>query len=225
MQTIYSDYDFLDATKQRARILGVFFAVLISYLAFCVAWLIYFIGLPYADPMQWLPKMCVFVATAAFIVFVFPFMGIKFHRVNKYCKFLYYVSEGRKHEETCYFVGFAKTDLQKDNVDVISCIFKTWNRKKCEWMEREVYFDLEMEWPDLEQGDLVHYIIQSNFLIEYEVLKRGALQEEEADEDEGEEQTEQAQQVEQVEQKQQLEQAQQVQEDEQAQTTQEGVEE
>ena len=44
-----------------------------------------------------------------------------------------------------------------------------------EWMEREVYFDIEKEWPDLEQGDLVHYVVQSNFLIRYEVLQRKAL--------------------------------------------------
>ena len=80
-----------------------------------------------------------------------------------------------KYEETNYFVCFAKKDLQKDFVDVISCVFKTWNKKKCEWMEREVYFDVEKEWPDLEQGDRVRYIVQSNFLIEYEVLERGAL--------------------------------------------------
>ena len=183
MQTIYSDKDFLDVTKQRARILGVFFAVTAAYLIFCVAWLIYYIGLPYADPMQALPKACILVASGLYVIFVFPFMGIKYHRVNKYRKFLFYVSEGRKYEETCYFVGFAKTDLQKDNVDVISCIFKTWNKKKCEWMEREVYFDVEKEWPDLERGDLVHYVVQSNFLIQYEVLERAALEENEETDD------------------------------------------
>ena len=47
-------------------------------------------------------------------------------------------------------------------------------------MEREVYFDVEKEWPDLEQGDRVRYIVQSNFLIEYVVLERGALKENDA---------------------------------------------
>ena len=42
-------------------------------------------------------------------------------------------------------------------------------------MEREVYFDVEKDWPDLEQGDYVHYVVQSNFLIRYDVLQRQAL--------------------------------------------------
>ncbi|MBQ8375030.1 MAG: hypothetical protein IJX98_05610 [Clostridia bacterium] len=183
MQTIYSDQDLVLVKKQRSKILAVFFAVTAAYAIFCSVWLVYHIGLPYADEMAWLPQTMVYVASGAYIIFLFPFMGIKFHRVNKYYKFLYYVSEGRKQEETCYFVCFAKSDLQKDNVDVISCIFKTWNKKKSEWMEREVYFDVEKEWPDLEQGDLVKYIVQSNFLIQYEVLERGALQEEDDEEE------------------------------------------
>ena len=192
METVYTDKDFLDVYKQRARILNVFVAVLIADVAFCVAWLSYYMSLPYADPMQALPQACVYVASGLFVIFVAPYMGIKYHRVNKYYKFLFYVSEGKKYEETCYFVGFARTELQKDNVDVISCIFKKWNKKKSEWMEREVYFDVEKEWPDLEQGDLVHYIAQSNFLIQYDVLERVEVEEDE-DEEEGEEVTQESQ--------------------------------
>ena len=47
-------------------------------------------------------------------------------------------------------------------------------------MEREVYFDVEKEWPDLEQGDRVRYVLQSNFIIQYEVLERGALKDNES---------------------------------------------
>ena len=53
-------------------------------------------------------------------------------------------------------------------------------------MEREVYFDVEKEWPDLEQGDFVRYVVQSNFLIRYEVLQRQALTAEELGEDDSE---------------------------------------
>ncbi len=178
METIYSDADFLSVVKQRNKILGVFWGVTAAYVAFCVAWLVYHISLPYADPMLYLPKLCVYVASAAFVVFAFPFMGIKYHRVNRYYKFMYYVSEGLKNEEENYFVCFAKKDLQKDGVDVVSCVFKTWNKKKSEWMEREVYFDPEMDWPDLEHGDRVRYVVQSNFLIQYDVIERGALKDE-----------------------------------------------
>ena len=50
-------------------------------------------------------------------------------------------------------------------------------------MEREVYFDVEKDWPDLEQGDLVRYVVQSNFLVRYDVLVRQALTAEELGED------------------------------------------
>ena len=180
METVYQDQDLLAVNQQRSKLMTIFSVTTVMYLVFCVAWVVYFSTLPYEDPRQDLPRVLVYIVTALYIVFVFPFMVIKYHRVNKYYKFLYYVSEGLKYEETNYFVCFAKQDLQKDCVDVISCIFKTWNKKKCEWMEREVYFDVEKEWPDLEQGDRVRYVLQSNFIIQYEVLERGALKEDES---------------------------------------------
>lgn len=184
VQTVYNDADFLAAIAQRKKILGVFYTVTLFYAAFCIGWWIYFMGLPYKDPMQALPKWLVWIASVAYVVFLFPFMGIKYHRVNRYYKLLYTISEGIKNEETCYFAFFAEKNLQKEKVDVISCVFKTWSKKKQEWMEREVYFDVEKEWPDLEQGDLVHYVTQSNFLIRYDVLQRQALTAEELGEDE-----------------------------------------
>ena len=134
--------------------------------------------------MQTLPKVCVYVASALYAIFVFPFMGIKYHRVRRYYKMMYYLSEGLKNVEENYFVGFEEKELQKDYVDVISCVFKTWNRKKSEWMEREAYFDKEKPLPDFHRGDLVKYIVQSNFIVQYEIIERGALVEDEEDEEE-----------------------------------------
>ncbi len=170
MTTVYCDEDLNKVYDQKNRIFRVFFCITVFYLVFCVAWLIYFIGLPYAHPMQKVVRGCVFTATGLYVVFLFPFMGIKYSRVRKYYKMVYYLSEGLKITEENLFVGFAKQDLQKDYVDVVSCIFKTWNQKKCEWMEREVYWDVEKELPDLESGDRVRYVSQSNFLVQYEVV-------------------------------------------------------
>lgn len=178
-EVIYSDADLLAVIKQRHRILNVFFAVTFAFAAFCIGWLIYYWGLPYKDPMQALPKAMIFVATGIYIIFLFPFMGIKYSRINRYYRLLCTISEGKKNEETCYFAFFAEKDLQKERVDVVSCVFKTWNNKKQEWREREVYFDVQKEWPDLEQGDYVRYVVQSNFLIAYDVLQRQALTAEE----------------------------------------------
>ena len=146
--------------------------VTVGYAAFCVAWLLYYISLPYADPMQSLPKACVYVASALYVLFVFPFMGIKFHRIRRYYKMMYYLSEGMKNVEENYFVGFELNDLQKDNVDAISCVFKTWSKKKKEWMRREAYWAAEKSLPPFEAGDYVRYVVQSNFVVAYEVLKR-----------------------------------------------------
>ena len=178
-QTVYCDKDLLNVIAQRNKILSVFFAVTFAFAAFCIGWLIYYWGLPYKDPMQTLPKAMVYIATGLYVIFLFPFMGIKYSRINHYYKLLCTISEGRKTEETCYFAFFALKDLQKEKVDVVSCVFKTWNNKKQEWREREVYFDVQKEWPDLEQGDLVRYAVQSNFLLTYDVIERKALTAEE----------------------------------------------
>lgn len=184
VQTVYNDADLLAAVAQRKKVLGVFWVVTLVYAAFSIGWWIYYMGLPYADPMQSLPKALIFSVTVVYVLFLFPFMGIKYHRINRYYKLLCTISEGIKTEEKCYFAYFAEKDLQKENVDVVSCVFKTWNKKKQEWMEREVYHDVEKEWPDLEQGDLVQYAVQSNFLVRYEVLERCALTAKELGEDE-----------------------------------------
>ena len=187
MVSVYSDANFAAVHKQKKTILGVFWGVTLFYLAFCIAWLVYYISLPYKDSMQFLPKLCVFVASALYVVFVFPFMGIKFGRVRRYYKMLYYLSEGIKNEEINYFLCFEKKDLQKDFVDVVSCVFTTWNKKKNEWREREVYFDLEKPLPDFEQGDLVKYVVQSNFLVQYEIVKKQAIEFEYEDDEDYEE--------------------------------------
>ena len=69
-------------------------------------------------------------------------------------------------------MGFELNDLQKDNVDAISCVFKTWSKKKKEWMRREAYWAAEKSLPPFEAGDYVRYVVQSNFVVAYEVLKR-----------------------------------------------------
>ena len=113
MTTIYNDGDFNKVIAQKRKIFGVFAGVTIGYAVFCLAWLIYYISLPYADPMQSLPKTCVYIASACYVVFLFPFMGIKYHRVRKYYKMMYYLSEGLKNAEENYFVGFEERTCRK----------------------------------------------------------------------------------------------------------------
>lgn len=190
MTSVYKDADYLAVYKQRKRILAGFLAATFVYAAFCVAWLIYYISLPYEDPMQTLPKACVYVASAIYVVLAFPYMAIKFSRVHKYYKILGYLSEGLKNEEHNYFYCFEEKALQKDNVDVMGCVFETWNKKKCEWMEREAYFDSEKPLPEFDSGDYVQYIVQSNFIVQYRIVQKKALEFQEEDDEEYETETE-----------------------------------
>lgn len=184
MVSVYKDADYLATYKQKQRVWWTFVGVTLVYLAFCIAWLVYYISLPYNDPKQLLPKWSVWSVTVLYVVFLYVFMGIKYSRVRRYYKMLTYVSTGLKHEETNYFYCFDEKSLQKDNIDVMACVFETWSKKKCEWMEREAYFDPEMPEPPFESGDYVHYITQSNFVIQYEILQKKALEFEEVEEEE-----------------------------------------
>lgn len=183
MVSVYKDADYLAVYKQKKRIFWFFMGVTAVYLAFCVALWIYYMGLPYKDPNQGWVKACVYVVSALYLVFAFPYLSIKYSRCRRYYKMLTYVSVGLKNEEKNYFYCFEAQSLQKDNIDVCSCIFETWDKKKQEWRDRETYFDSEKELPPFESGDFVRYIVQSNFVVQYEILQKQALEFEEEDEE------------------------------------------
>jgi len=184
MNSIYNDADFISVYQQKRRVLSVFMAVTIVYLAICIAMLVYHISLPYGDKNDAIPKAVSYVASAIYVLTMFPFMAIKYNRVRRYFKILTYINEGIKNEECNYFYTFREKSLQKDNVDVVGCVFETWSKKKGEWMEREAYFDPEKPLPPFESGDLVRYIVQSNFIIQYEILEKHAYEFSEYEEDE-----------------------------------------
>ena len=184
MVSVYTDADYYAAYKQKQRLFWTFIGITAAYLVYCVAWWIYFMGLPYADPMPLVPQIFIYGASILYVVFAFPYLGIKYSRVRRYNKMLFYVSEGLKMEETNYFYTFREQSLQKDNLDTVGCVFETWNKKKSEWMEREAYFDVEKPLPEFGEGDLIRYVTQSNFIIQYEILQKHALEFEEVDEEE-----------------------------------------
>ena len=203
MISVYTDADYLAAYKQKRRIFAGFMAMTCAYVAICIAMLVYHILLPYGAKEDVIPKAIAYVATGVYFIFMYPYMSIKFSRARRYVKMLHYVSEGMKMEEANYFYTFRTKNLQKDHIDVISCAFETWNKKKQEWLEREVYFDVEKPNPEIESGDYVRYISQSNFLIQYEIVEKHAYEfseYEEVDEDEeGEETVEETENEESVE--------------------------
>ena len=174
MQLLYSDADYAAIYKQRRTVLHVFYVITGVYMAFCIGWLIFHFTLPYKDPLDMLPRAMVFVASAAYVLFAFPYLTIKYRRVNEYYKLFKQFGESLKMEERNYFYGYQAETVEKNHLDAYSCIFATWNARAHEWMEREIYVDVEKPLPDFERGDLVRYITQSNFLLGYEIIKKQA---------------------------------------------------
>ena len=127
-------------------------------------------------------KLCVYVATALYVVFCYLFLGIKYSRVRRYYKTMYYMSLGLKSVEMNYFYCFDEKVLQKETIDVHSCIFEIWDRKYKEWLEREVYCDPEKPLPPFEEGDEILYVTQSSYLLQYEIKQKKAVEFEEVDE-------------------------------------------
>ena len=183
MVSVYNDADYLAVYKQKQKLWTIFCVITAVYLAYCITWLVFHISLPYKHPMDKLATAMVFLATALYVVFIFPYLAIKYSRVRRYYKLVGHLSSGIKNEEKNYFYCLEEKSLQKDNIDVIGCIFETWNKKKCEWMDREAYFDLEKPLPPFDSGDYVQYITQSNFIVQYRILQKQALEFEEVDED------------------------------------------
>jgi hypothetical protein len=186
MQSVYTDADLLSVHKQRNRVLGAFWLVTLVYAAFCLTWWIYYMTLPYNHAMQDVCKWAVYIISPIYVIVLFPLMGIKFSRVNRYYKALRSFSIGRKNVEKNYFYCFEKHNLQKDNIDVTYAVFESWNKKKQEWMEREAYFDSEKPLPDFGSGDYVQYVVQSNFIVQYRIIEKGVLEFEEEYEDDDE---------------------------------------
>ncbi len=183
MVSVYNDADYLSAYKQKRKLWWIFMGITLGYLAACIPLLIYHISLPYAAPYGELPQWIVYILSVFYVIFIFPYMAIKYGRSRRYVKLLSYVSTSLKQEEKNYFYCFDEQPLPKDNVDAVSCIFQTWNNKKREWQEREVYWDAEKPLPDFEAGDYVHYVLQGKFIIQYEIIQKQALEFEEVEEE------------------------------------------
>ena len=179
MTNVYSDADYLAVYKQKRKIYGVFWGITAVYALYCAIWLVFYISLPYAHPLQTLVKLCVWSVSAVYVVFCFIYLTIKGGRCRKYFKMLTLLSEGLKQEERNYFYEFASKALQKDNIDVMGCVFETWSKKKQEWLDREAYWDEEKPLPPFESGDYVQYITQGNIILQYQILQKQALEFEE----------------------------------------------
>lgn len=169
MTVIFDDNDLLAAFKQKRKIFWFFMLILAIYVAVCLTCLIVYIEMPYKDPMQFVPKWIVYVVSALFIIFCFPYLGIKHLRVRKYYKLISYLSVGLKQVNESKFLRYEEAEL-KDGVDLYVLLFSEWNHKKQEYMDRKIFCDKEKALPAFETGDVVRYLTQGNLMVAYEVI-------------------------------------------------------
>lgn len=169
MEKLYRDADLWDCVIQRRKILAVFWAVTAAVFGIFLGFTIAYTQLPYQDPAgPWLiAATC--VAVAAYLIFVFPFMGIKFKRCNAYCKMLKFISVGLKEYAVMPFEDIEDW-VTHDGVDCNVAVFAVKNIKKDELLRRQVFVDGEKEFPPFEVGTSARVILQGNLLIEYELL-------------------------------------------------------
>ncbi len=179
MTAVYKDADYLAAYKQKKRVWRGFYIITAVYLLLCLVFLTYSISLPYGHNHVKLAKWCAYIVTAVYVVIVFPYLVIKCYRVDNYYRLLTCISIGEKAQEKNFFYDFDCHALQKEKVDFTACMFERWDAKHQEWQERVAYTDPEKPLPPFENGDYVHYVLQSNFIIEYKILQKNALEFEE----------------------------------------------
>ena len=55
MNVIFNDDDLINAFKQKQRIWYAYFGVLAVFVALCIACIVYYVSLPYEDPIKEMP--------------------------------------------------------------------------------------------------------------------------------------------------------------------------
>lgn len=166
MINIYSDDDFLSAHRQYKKIIGVYVLAAAVYALFVAAAILYYISLPYKDSAQTVVKVIFGVVTAAFVIFSYPYLGIKVRRIKAYHRLLGGISAGLKNTDIAYFSHIDDWE-EYDKVDVNVLVFKKWNGKKREWDERKLYIDAEKDVPGFKENEEVRVVTFGNIIVQY----------------------------------------------------------
>ena len=168
----------LSAIKaQEKKSLKKYFAVVLLFVVISLGLCLWFTTLTYKSPTQNVIRWIQYLVTAAFIVFSFVFLGIKYKRERKYCKMLVNIETGRKETSIGSFFEYDDRIFMKDGVDVKSLIFLEWNKYKQDFFERKVLVLAEMEFPVFEENQNVKYVTHGNVLVEYEILPDEEIEE------------------------------------------------
>lgn len=166
MIDIYSDEDLFSACRQYKKIVCFYIAVAAAYALAVIAAVLFYISLPYKDSAQTTVKIIFGVVTGLFILFSYPYLGIKVRRVKAYYRLLSGISAGYKNTDVAYFSHIDDWE-EYDRVDVNVLVFKKWNSKKREWDERKLYVDAEKDVPEFKENEEVRVVTFGNIIVQY----------------------------------------------------------
>lgn len=170
MTEYYNKQMFLDAVKQRKKVLMFFYAIVVVYLIACITMLIWYTTLPFGDENLSKVKLIMHAITIVTVAFCGIYLGIPYKRVNRFYKLTAKMYSGIKETYTGSFLEYDESLANKDGVDVKSLVFVEWNKYKKDFFERKVYVFNELPFPQLEPNRNYKYVTQGNVLISYEIL-------------------------------------------------------
>ncbi len=159
-----------DAIKQKKRVLIGYFTVLFLYVLISVALFLWYRTLPYKSPTISTVKWIHYPISVVMVIFSFVYLGIKFKRINRYCRLMNNLETGIRETFTGSFFEYDNTLQDKDGVDMKSLVFIEWNKYKKDFFERKVLVFDEREFPEFQEGQNAKYVTQGNVLISYEIL-------------------------------------------------------
>lgn len=161
---------FVDAKKQRKRVLFWFYFIVGVYVLTGVGLFLWYRTLPYQSPTINTVKFIHHTISAIFVIFTFVYLGIPFKRVNRFYRLTRNMCEGIKETSTGSFLEYDYTPQDKDGVDFKALIFIEWNKYKNDFFERKVLVFEQEEFPEFKEGQNVRYVTQGNVLIGYTIL-------------------------------------------------------
>lgn len=170
MRQFITDDILENVSKQRKKVLSIYFIMLGIYLFICIGLLLWYWTLPFQSPTINTVKWILYPLTIVFIFVSFLYLNIPFKRVDRFYQMCYHVKHS-KHDvyEGC-FLDYDPSLHNKDGVDCKSLIFIEWNKYKKVNFERHVLVPYEMDFPEIPPKAKVRYFTQANMLCEYEIL-------------------------------------------------------
>ena len=166
----YEKKDLDKALLQKKKTLIFYFVTLGLFLLLSAGIVIWYLTLPYKSPTITWVKVIHFPLIAIFIAFSFLYLGIKYKRVNNYCKLMHNLETGIRETSTASFFEYSNELQYKDGVDCKALVFLEWNKYKKDFYERKVMVLYEKEFPEIQEGQNVKFVTQGNVLISYEIL-------------------------------------------------------